>query len=118
MRVLQLFDCFGRLGGRVVLFLRVFLRHEPLISRILTVVVVMALRSARRLHDRARLEVMTTWLVRLPGVREARDTFDCRGVLGAVGLLRLRGHADSANVLVSVAALLVARVDSVLLLEL
>ena len=53
MRVLQLFDCFGRLGGRVVLFLGVFLRHEPLISRILIVVVVMALRRARRLHDRA-----------------------------------------------------------------
>ena len=118
MRVLQLFDCFGRLGGRVVLFLGVFLRHEPLISRILIVVVVMALRRARRLHDRARLEVMTTWLVRLPGVREARDTLDCRGVRGAVGLLRLRGHANSTNVLVSVAALLVARVDSVLLLEL
>ena len=117
MRVLQLFDCFGRLGGRVVLFLGVFLRHEPLISRIL-IVIVMALRRARRLHDRARLEVMTTWLVRLPGVREARDTLDCRSVRGAVGLLRLRGHANSANVLVSVAALLVARVDSVLLLEL
>ena len=61
---------------------------------------------------------MTTWLVRLPGVREARDTLDCRGVRGAVCLLRLRGHANSTNVLVSVAALLVARVDSVLLLEL
>ena len=70
MRVLQHFDCFGRLGGRVVLFLGVFLRHEPLISRIL-IVIVMALRRARRLHDRARLEVMTTRLVRLPGVREA-----------------------------------------------
>ena len=117
MRVLQLFYCFGWLGGRVVLFLGVFLRQEPLISRIL-IVIVMALRRARRLHDRARLEVMTTRLVRLPGVREARDTLDCRGVRGAVGLLRLRSHADSANVLVSVAALLVARVDSVLLLEL
>ena len=78
----------------------------------------MALRRARCLHDCARLEVMTTRLVRLPGVRKARDTLDRRGVLGAVGLLRLRGRADSANVLMSVAALLVARVDAVLLLEL
>ena len=86
MRVLQLFDCFGRLIARVVLFLRVILRIEPLISRILIVV---AMRSARCLHDCARLEVMTTRLVRLPGVREARDTLDRRRVRGGVGLLRL-----------------------------
>ena len=114
LRVVQLLHCFGRLGARVVLLLQVFLRIEPLISRILHIV---ALRR-RRLHHCARLEVVTTWLVRLPGVREARNTLDRGRVRGAVGLLGLRVRADPTNLLVSVAALLVARVDSVLLLEL
>ena len=64
---------------------------------------------------------MPPWLVRLSSVREARDSLDRRRVRGAVSLLRLRGYAAdaAADVLVGVAAaLLVARVDTVLFLEL